>query len=258
MLLGAMNHPQRDVCAEIAAFRAHGFDYIDLTLEPPCARAAIVDVAAVRQTLRDADLPAVGHTPWYLPIASAIEELRAAALREAIACFDVFARLGVERVNVHPDRRVPMHDWEVILRRNLESLGYLIDEASRRGLQLMLENIPGEFNRSADLRRILDALPELGFHLDVAHAHLLTPTNLTDDLLAACSHRLVHVHVSDNRGGEADLHLPLGAGLIDWRQIVNSLRRIGYDGTVTLEVFTSDRDYLLMSRDKFRRLWESA
>ena len=62
-------------------------------------------------------------------------------------------------------------------------------------------------------------------------------------------------HLHDNRGGSADLHLPLGTGLIDVRKHARILREAGYDGTITLEVFAEERHYLAFSRDVLRRLW---
>lgn len=64
-------------------------------------------------------------------------------------------------------------------------------------------------------------------------------------------------HVSDNQGGHDDLHLPLGVGRIGWPKIVRALKNVGYDGTITVEVFADDDDYLVMSRDKLRKLWET-
>ena len=258
MQLGAMNHPQHDLVEEIVWLARAGYDFDDLTLEPPRARSTDIDRVLVRTALRETGLDAVGHTAWYLPIAASFDGLREAALTELVRCFDVFAQLGVTKVNVHPTTRLPMHDTETLLRANVEALAYLTELAAERGLRLMLENLPGTFNRPAELRRILDAVPNLGFHLDVGHANLQTPTNLTEELLAACGDRLLHVHLSDNFGGDADLHLPLGAGQIDWRWVVRALRRARYDGTITLEVFSPDRDYLLLSRDKLRRLWNES
>ena len=76
---------------------------------------------------------------------------------------------------------------------------------------------------------------------------------IADDgfLLAACS-----ISNCDNRGGNADLHLPLGAGNIDVRKEIGALKRCGYDGPITLEVFTPDRQFLAYSRDVLRRIWD--
>jgi sugar phosphate isomerase/epimerase len=76
--------------------------------------------------------------------------------------------------------------------------------------------------------------------------------------LEAFGPRLRHVHLHDNKGGSADLHLPLGAGTLDAARYVRCLKAAGYDGTITLEVFTPDRQFFVYSRDVLRRLWNEA
>lgn len=257
MLIGAMNHPMRDVVGEIYSFREMGFDFVDLTLEPARARPDVLDVRSVAAALADTGLSAVGHTAWYLPIASPFDRVRQAALDELTSCLDVFAQLGIRRANVHPDQRVSLYDRTWIVERNADSLRYLVQRAAERGIQMMVENIPGLFSQVEMLRRLLDAAPGLAWHLDVGHANLATPANLSEQLLQAFADRLVHVHLSDNKGGDADLHLPLGAGTIDWRWVIDTLKRHHYDGTITLEVFSPDTEYLAISRRKLRHLWDT-
>ena len=64
-----------------------------------------------------------------------------------------------------------------------------------------------------------------------------------------------HVHLHDNKGGYADLHMPLGTGTVNVKEAVRLLKSHGYDGTITLEVFTPDRRYLEYSRDILRSAW---
>ena len=109
--------------------------------------------------------------------------------------------------------------------------------------------------RDADLRALLDAHPTIGFHLDIAHAQVRG--NRTHEFLTVFGERLAHVHLSDN-SGRADDHLPLGAGRLDWKRLIRALKRTGYDGTITLEVFSDDRDYLLASHRKLRAAWDQA
>jgi sugar phosphate isomerase/epimerase len=108
------------------------------------------------------------------------------------------------------------------------------------------------------LAELLDPVPELGLHLDIGHANLRTEQNTTDQILAAYGSRLRHVHLHDNKGGISDLHLPLGAGNLDTGHYVRSLKQSGYNGTITLEVFTPDRRYLTYSGEILRRLWDGA
>ena len=122
----------------------------------------------------------------------------------------------------------------------------------------MIENLPGSFNSVRQLSGLLDGIPELGLHLDIGHANLLVDHNTTDDILATYGHRLRHVHLHDNKGGSSDLHLPLGTGTIDTRHYVRSLKNCGYEGTITLEVFSPDRHYLAYSREVLRRAWDES
>ena len=255
MLIGAMNHPARDLLQEIEWIAAMGLDFIDLTLEPPAAASWKVDRAATRQALEERRLGVVGHTAFYLPIASGIEEIRRAAVEELRRCVDVFAAVGARWMNLHPDRHAPMHDRRFFIERNLASLGELLPYATKRGVGLMLENLPGDFNTARELGELLDPLPELGLHLDIGHANLLVLESTVDQLLSAYGTRLRHVHLHDNKGGSADLHLPLGTGTVDLRRAVRSLKALGYDGTITLEVFTPDRHHLAYSRDLLQRAW---
>jgi sugar phosphate isomerase/epimerase len=235
-----------------------GLEFVDRTIEPPAAASWLIDVRGVREALERYGMGVVGHTAFYLPMASPYEEVRCAAVNELRRCLQIFSELGAPWMNVHPDRHAPMHDRAFYIRRNIQTLEQLLPDARRWGVGIMIENLPGDFNTVPQLGELLDALPEIGLHLDVGHANLIVPYNTTDEILTAYGARLRHVHVHDNKGGHADLHLPLGSGNIDWPRAVRSLRRCGYDGTVTLEVFTPDKHFLTYSRDRFRRLWDEA
>ena len=93
-------------------------------------------------------------------------------------------------------------------------------------------------------------------HLDIGHANLSVPYNTTGEILEAWGKRLRHVHLHDNKGGSADLHLPLGAGTLNFRWALGELIRCGFDETITLEVFTPDRHFFAYSRDVLRRTWD--
>jgi sugar phosphate isomerase/epimerase len=70
-----------------------------------------VSVGRVAKALARAKMTAVGHTAWYLPIASAFPEFRAAALREFERCMKVFRDLGVERMNLSREKFQKL--WEM-------------------------------------------------------------------------------------------------------------------------------------------------
>jgi sugar phosphate isomerase/epimerase len=259
MLVGAMNFPGRSVLKEIHRIAEDDFDFVDLTLEPPAAW--FPDGKEVGRLMGDLGLTAVGHTPWHLPIAAPFPELRKVARDLFRRALDCFADAGVDLVNVHPDQRVPLHSRDQVRAMNAEAIGDLIEDGASRGITLMVENLDRTFSRPEDLAPILERNPDLGLHLDVGHANLnigIGGTNRSQAFLDAFGDRLKHVHLSDNRGGGDDLHLPLGAGTIDWRGVVRGLKEVGYDGTVTLEVFSRERDYLRRSRTFWLKLWSDS
>jgi sugar phosphate isomerase/epimerase len=251
-----MNNPALALEHELDRIGAAGFDFIDLTLEPPGAWP--VDGGTVEKMVRDRGLSIVGHTAYFLPLASPYPELRERAAELFERALDVFADVGARRVNVHPDPLArPVED---AVERNIEAIGRLAEQAAVRGITLMLENLGRSFARPEELRPIFEAVESLAFHLDVGHAHMARrpgEPNRTGELLEAFGSRLAHVHVHDNHGAD-DLHLPLAVGSIDWTDVVRALKSAGYDGTVTLEVFGDERSYLDLSRRLWLEWWENA
>jgi sugar phosphate isomerase/epimerase len=257
MKVGAMNNPTRDILAEMRWMAAMGLDFLDLTLEPPAAAPWKVDPKVIRNALRDHNLEVVGHTAYYLPFACTFESVRRAAIEETKHCLEIFAAIGVKWMNLHPDRHAPFHPRHYVIEQNLKSIRELIPFARECGIGLMIENVPGEFNSRAQLADILDAEPNVGLHLDIGHCNLLVPANTAVEIINAYGQRVRHVHLHDNNGGAADLHLPLGTGSLDYAVALKALQTVGYDATITLEVFSEDHFYLGYSRDILKKAWQS-
>jgi sugar phosphate isomerase/epimerase len=258
MQVGAMNHPGEPLHREIAWMAELKLDFIDLTLEPPAVATWQVKPTEVRQQLRDHGLGVVGHTAYYLPIASSFESLRSAAVDELKRAVEVFAALGATWMNVHPDGHAPFTDERTVVQRNIAALQELAAFARPLGVGIMLENVPGRFNSFAQLEPIFNAVADAALHLDIGHCNLGVPRSTAGELITRFARRLAHVHLHDNRGGHADLHLALGMGDLDLPRHIRELRNAGYDGTITLEVFARDRHFLGYSRDRLRELWAAA
>lgn len=252
-----MNHPGKPLEREVEWMARLKMDFIDLTLEPPAAATWQLRSAEVSKLLRDRGLGVVGHTAYYLPIASSFESLRRAAVEELKRTAEFFAAVGSRWMNVHPDGHAPFVDERTIVQRNVDSLRELVAFAAPLGVGIMLENVPGKFNSVAQLAPIFEAVPEAAVHLDLGHCNLGVQRSTAGELIERFARRLAHVHLHDNRGGNADLHLALGMGEIDVPGHVRELQRSGYDGTITLEVFSRDEHFLAYSRDRLREWWDA-
>jgi sugar phosphate isomerase/epimerase len=253
MKIGLMNNPRSDPAADIEFIASSGFDFVDLTLEYPNAHIDVIDREGVLKALKASGLSVVGHTTYYLPFASPVNAIREAAIHDVTRCLGFFKEAGASMVTVHPDPGVGAVEIKTTVSLNALSFKIISDEASKHDLSIIVENVPGHFSSVEAIRTILDRVPGLGFHLDVGHAFIRR--NRFQQLLTAFKTKLCHVHLSDNRLREDD-HMPLGAGNIDWQDVAASIKKTGYDGTFTLEVFSPDTRYALASRDKFVELWQ--
>ncbi len=99
---------------------------------------------------------------------------------------------------------------------------------------------------------VCEAVPGLGITLDVGHAELVA-LGTSCEVIKSLGAAIRHVHLHDNQGGNLtdDLHLPIGAGIIDFEGILKDLLRVGYSGTMTLEILSS---HLSSSRERLRGL----
>ena len=254
--LGTMNNPARDPVKEIIRAAELGFEFLDLTLEPPACRACDLDPVRIKNALSAHGLGVVGHTAYYLPFASAFDAVQAGAITEAVACLRFFAQVGANRMNLHLDCRVPGYGTEYVNARNIAAIEKMLPVADDLGIRLMVENVEGD--TAASLAPVLNTLPTVGLHLDIGHANIggNGRKSHTADLLAAYADRLMHVHVSDNKG-KSDDHLAIGAGTIDWKRELRTLKATGYDDTITLETFYGDTELVRYSASKVRETWRT-
>jgi len=256
MKIGVMNNPMGNLMKEIAWIGENRFDFIDLTLEPPNAYSLDIEIDKIDELLGKYGLDAVGHTAYYLPLASPFRAFCDLALKELENCFSVFNRLNITKVNLHPDENsASIFNRDEAIKRNINGIKRAEKIARDYGLVLMVENSGKIFNSVDELETLFGKIPDLQLHLDVGHSNLNVEKNRAEEIIERFHNKLAHIHFSDNKGGNADLHLPLGAGLISWEQIIRSIKKHNYDGTITLEVFSRDRRYLLASREKLLEMW---
>ena len=82
----------------------------------------------------------------------------------------------------------------------------------------------------------------LGLTFDVAHASLLPGGPVS--FIEAFPDKIVSSHISDN-DLYLDRHVPVGKGKIDFRKVLELLKRIGFHSTLNIELPSSNEDLLL-------------
>jgi len=251
MKIGFPNNPRKNILEEIEWIGRNRFEFVDLFLEEDKAVPEKVDVGKVISSLRKYELGVVGHTAWYLPIGSPIKTLRSTAVKESVRYFEVFRKLGVTLVTIHANWPSRMFSWEEGIRFQVETLTELVEEARKHNLELMYEPTDTLEDNMKNVSRILNKVPQLFLHIDIGHANLFGKK--PERFIKKFHEKLRHVHLDDNTR-DLDLHLPMGCGDIDWEKTLRVLKEY-YDGTITLEIFSRDKDYILLSREKLREMW---
>lgn len=152
-----------------------------------------------------------------------------------MATVDTLNRMSIRSLNIHllVDRRIVSG---LVLPEKIRALREIVQYGRKNSVAINLENLS---ETAEDLEPVISEVPGLGLTLDVGHANLGGSENRSIAFIERFGKLIRHVHLHDNRGGQSqtdDLHLPIGDGTVDFRAIMTSLVRVGYDGTITLEV----------------------
>jgi sugar phosphate isomerase/epimerase len=264
MKYGAMNFPIKPIADELADIAALGFDYLELSMDPPQAHYSAIrqQMNLILGALASHSMNIICHLPTFVSTADLTDSIREASLLEMFNSLEVAAELGSQKVVLHPGHigGLGIYVEQTALAHANNSLAAIIDHAQTLGLCVCLENMFPKcraFVEPDDFVEILQRFPDLKLTLDTGHANIANPGGRRIlEFIEKFGRRIGHLHVSDNFG-ERDDHLPLGAGKIDFLKIVTALKQTGYDGTVTLEIFSEDRRELQKSRDRLDRLYRT-
>jgi sugar phosphate isomerase/epimerase len=215
---------------------------------------------AITQALKDGGLGLVCHLPTFLTTADLTESLRQASVKEMRRSLDVAAELGAKKVVLHPSMAAGMGAFVLdrVKSYAFDFLAQMVAATQHLDLTLCLENM---FPRNRlgvepdDFEEIFKIFPSLKLTLDTGHA------NIEDQrgrrlmgLVDRLGRRIGHLHVSDNRGKRDD-HLAVGQGTVNFVNLVERLKALAYDGTITLEVFDTNRRMLVASREQIKALF---
>lgn len=261
MRFGAMNFPVKALQSEIEDFADMGFDFLELTMDPPRAHYTRLrsEKNEIRRRLHLAHMGLVCHLPTFVYTADLTESIRRASVQEIMASLETARDLEAEKAVLHPGYIGGMGAFVMETSRKyaLESLSAIATKAHELGMVLCLENMFPRylsFVEPEDFRAVFEQFPSMKLTLDTGHANI--EDNKGDRALRFLKmfiHRLGHVHVSDNHG-KKDEHLPVGAGSVPLGKIAKVLKREGYDDTITLEIFTENRHELTASRERIRKM----
>ena len=181
---------------------------------------------------------ATGIKGWEFDVEGAVERM-GDQIRRAGA-------LGIGHITYHTMVNDTMREAPAIVAekrarftaRFHDLFGRLVQIAEPAGVSINVENIEGEFDSAyrtvEDILMITEPVGSdaMGVCLDSGHAHM--SNLLVAEMVRALGPHLKEVHFHDNLG-QADRHMVVGVGSIDWVDVIRALDEIDYASPLVFE-----------------------
>ncbi|MBI5061667.1 MAG: sugar phosphate isomerase/epimerase [Candidatus Aenigmarchaeota archaeon] len=259
---GNLTNPTVNILDEIEAIHKLGMDFVEIGMEGPEGMPEILmqKKDTIRKSLEKKGMFAIGHTSWYAELGTPHESVRKAWLSECKRFIDVATALRLEKITFHSHSRGMFMHHKRSKKRVLDnfvlSLRELVEYGTKSGVMVMLENATEkrEIYNIKDFSYIVSRVTDLGVHIDIGHAFMHGRMKNVEKYINAFHSRLEHLHFHDNHG-KFDEHLPIGKGRINYKRVVQLLKKKNYDKTITFEVFSKDRNMVRASANKIKVLW---
>ncbi|APW63806.1 sugar phosphate isomerase/epimerase family protein [Paludisphaera borealis] len=157
---------------------------------------------------------------------------------------ELCAELGAPHITTEPGGPIaPGQTRQEALDLFVEVLKPLAEHAEKVGVLLLIEPEPDLLlERTDQYVELADRVnsPALGLNFDVGHAYCMS-----EDLpkaIAALAPYTRHYHLEDIAATRVHHHLPPGDGAIDFAEVIAAIRKTGYDGWLTVELYPSQEN----------------
>jgi sugar phosphate isomerase/epimerase len=248
--IGFVTQTGMDIPEAVRRAAKYSFNHVEILMEGNADHSRI-NTDAINHAASTHDLDIHVHLPFQLDIASPKQYVRDGSVREVIAAIETASTIGAGKAILHAGTRAWLDAWdpEDVKSHLLSSIQRLTQIANDHGIELCVENLPSGFYTLRDDFPTLLKQTDASVCLDTGHA-LREGWSETGvgEYIADTMNQVTHIHVSDPREDGA-VHLPIGAGSTEFSDIFTPLLETNWSGTVSVEVFTYNFEYLQASRD---------
>jgi len=244
---GMLTNPSNEILDEITKIHDLDFEYVEVGIEGPEGNPLIIERKKneILNQLQKFKGKPIGHTAYWIDLCSDYEYVRSAWIQEAMREITIAKMIGIDLINFHANLNGMFYGEKrrVLLDNMVKSLREIVNYAQKNNVRVMLENVPlsNGVHNVEEFKYIIDNVASLLVHLDIPHAFTSGGMQTVIDYINTFKEKIIHIHWHDNHGSR-DEHLPIGAGLIDHERAIKALKKIYYDRTITLEVFTNCSD----------------
>ncbi|MCA5005767.1 sugar phosphate isomerase/epimerase family protein [Sphingobacterium bovistauri] len=197
-------------------------------------------------------LGTVNKDHWSQPLSSPDEQIRKGIIDSVAKSLEETKRLGGGTVLVVPAVVNASVSYESAYMRALESIRQLIPYAEKYQVKIALENVWNNFILSpVEAKRFIDEInhPLVGWYFDVGN---VLRYGWPEHWIEALDHRIFNVHIKEfsrkvmnEQGLGKGFGVPLTEGDIDWKVVMEALKKVNYSGEwLVLELGNGDRAQL--------------
>lgn len=250
-------NPRKGVISEIETIADMGFDFAELTMEAPNGPSTLWKHRnSIKNALKKYGIFATAHAPLAIDLGNFIEPARHLWIEQSLRIIAMAKKIGVEKINFHANYSSLIIESpalkDIILENHVKSLKILADASPKYDVKILLENTHETLKNFC---YIAAGIKRLFVTLDVGHAFIYGGNAMIRRYIKTFDN-ISHLHLHDNNG-ERDEHLAIGHGKIDFPALAAELKKRGFDGTATLEVFTRNRALAKVSLNKIKKIWSS-
>jgi len=176
---------------------------------------------------------------WYPSFIEPDPQYRRVRIDHTRRALSLCAELGAPHITTEPGGPIaPGQSRQEAIDLFVEVLKPLAQHAHDLGVLLLIEPEPDLLLETTDqyleVAERLNA-PSIGLNFDVGHAFCVK-----EDLpraIAKLATHIRHYHVEDIATSRVHHHLVPGTGAIDFVEVIEAIRKTGYDGWVTVELY---------------------
>lgn len=176
---------------------------------------------------------------WYPSFIEPDEGYRRVRIDHTKRALSLCAELGAPHITTEPGGPLaPGQSRRQAIDLFVEVLKPLAEHAHDEGVLLLIEPEPGLLVETTDqyleVAERLNA-PSIGLNFDVGHAYCMS-----EDIpaqIAKLAPYIRHYHFEDIAATRVHHHLVPGTGAIDFAEVIAAIKRTGYDGWLTVELY---------------------
>jgi sugar phosphate isomerase/epimerase len=229
-----------------------GYTGIEILCDVPHAypkEQSDIEIHEIKQLLKRLDISisnlnaftlfAINDTyhPSWIEIDPGYRKLR---IEHTIDCIKLASKLGAKNISTEPGGPIVNNELSKnqLLKLFEDGINQVLDTAEKENVTILIEPEPDLLIENSEqfINFIKNIDSEaVGLNLDVGHFFCVgeDPSRVIHKL----SEYIRHVHLEDICAERRHNHLILGEGAIDISSTLKSLKEIGYDGFITVELY---------------------